>query len=172
MAQNKKWALDTNVVFDLARDLDQAKTLREIALEKSYTLHIPPTSIEEIAHKSIRGSTVEQKLAHRALRQLSLWQISPLTFPEGSDVIAERFSAFLRSRGVLPHDEVNDGVILAEASLGNAALLVSSDSHLATIDPDELRLLFEDRGLTPVPVMTPTKLLRIFEKQRKGIGKY
>src|SRR2546423_5845151 len=144
MAQNKKWALDTNVVFDLARDLDQAMTLREIAIEKKYSLHITPTSIEEIAYKSARGDTEEKKLAHRALRNLAQWQISPLTCPEESERIAEEFSAFLRNRGVLPRDEVNDGIILAEASLGGAALLVSSDSHLASIDPDELRLLFED----------------------------
>jgi predicted nucleic acid-binding protein len=172
MAQNKKWALDTNVVFDLARNVDQANTLREIALEKKYTLHITATSIEEIAYKSLRGEKEEQTLAHHALRGLSGWNISPLDVPSGSDVIAEQFSAFLRNRGVLPQTEINDGIILAEASLGNAALLVSGDSDLATIDPDELRLIFEERGLNPIPVVTPAKLLRIFDKQRKGIGKY
>jgi hypothetical protein len=95
-----------------------------------------------------------------------------LQTPAGAESIAEQFSSFLRQRGVLPRTEVNDGVILAEASLGGAALLVSGDSHLAQIDPDELRLLFEDRGLEPIPVVTPKKLLRVFEKQRKGFGHY
>jgi predicted nucleic acid-binding protein len=164
MAQNKKWALDTNVIFDLARELDQAITLCEIAIEKRYGLYIAPTSLGEIAHKTLRGEREEQKLAHRGLRKLTQWQIAALECSPGSDMIAEEFSAFLRNRGVLPHNEINDGIILAEASLGGAALLVSSDSHLADIDPDELRLLFEDRGLTPIPVVTPAKLLRIFSK--------
>ncbi|HEY6227247.1 MAG TPA: PIN domain-containing protein [Verrucomicrobiae bacterium] len=172
MAQNKKWALDTNVIFDLARNLEQAQTLREIALEKHYSLHITPTSIEEIAHKSINGNPVERKLAHYSLRHLAQWGILLLQTPEGSEAVAEQFSAFLRAQGVLPDAEVNDGVILAEASLAGAALLVSSDSHLAQIDPDELRLLFEERSMAPIPVVTPNKILRIFEKQRRGFGKY
>jgi hypothetical protein len=172
MAQNKKWALDTNVVFDLARSLDQALTLREIATEKHYSLHISPTCIEEIVHISIAGEPTEQALANRALRHLAEWKILPLEIPEGADPIAEAFSAFLRRHAVIPDTEINDGVILAEASLGGAALLVSSDSHLALIDPDELRLLFEEQSLTPIPVVTPAKILRIFEKQRRGFGKY
>ena len=167
MPQNKKWALDTNVVFDLARDLEQAITLCEIATEKKYGLYITPTSLEEIAHKTLKGDREEQKLAHRALRNLTQWQISALECGAGSEIIAEDFSVFLRTQGVLPQNEINDGIILAEASLAGAALLVSSDSHLADIDPDELRLLFEDRGLAPIPVVTPAKLLRIFEKRRR-----
>jgi hypothetical protein len=39
-------------------------------------------------------------------------------------------------------DQVNDGAILAEASLGNATLLVSSDSHLTSIHPGHLVMDF------------------------------
>ena len=172
MAQNKKWALDTNVVFDLARNLEQALTLREIATEKRYSLHISPTCIEEIVHISIAGEPSEKTLANRALRQMREWNILPLDIPDGAEPIAEEFSAFIRGHRIIPEAEINDGIILAEDSLGGAALLVSSDSHLAQIDPDELRLIFEERSLTPIPVVTPTKILRIFEKQRKGFGKY
>jgi hypothetical protein len=54
-AQNKKWALDTNVVLDLGRGSDAAVSLRELAIERNYSLHIPPTALKELAQLSIIG---------------------------------------------------------------------------------------------------------------------
>src|SRR4051812_13896764 len=128
-AQNKKWALDTNIVFDLARHLDAAHSLREIASERKYSLHITPTCLGEIVHKSLNGPSGEKALAMIALSNLEKWNISLLNLPPGTDAIPEQFSLFIRGRGAIPSEEVNDGFILAEASLGGASLLASNDSH-------------------------------------------
>jgi hypothetical protein len=87
-------------------------------------------------------------------------------------VIAEEFSRYLRGMGAIPYDEVNDGVILAEASLGNATLLVSSDSHLTSIHPGELVIYFESKDLVPVPVITPKDALRFLENPIEHLGCY
>jgi hypothetical protein len=43
--QKKKFALDTNVLLDLAADKDFAHTFREVFQEKGYALMVPPTAI-------------------------------------------------------------------------------------------------------------------------------
>jgi|SRR5688572_17794900 len=108
---NRKWALDTNVLIDLAAEVDAAWTLFE--------------------------------------------------------TIAAQFSAIARQTGLLPASEIDDGVILAEASLGGTALLVSADKHLHEIDQDALRLLFESQDLKPIPTASPARLCALFGKQTR-----
>ena len=42
---------------------------------------------------------------------------------------------------MIPEEEFNDGMILAETSLRQVSLLVTSDKHLLDIDEDELQKL-------------------------------
>lgn len=171
-APNKKWALDTNVVLDLARRVDASLSLREVAEEQGYTLHITPTSIQELVHLGSNGPREDQAIATDALHILSKYKIHPLAIDSSAKAIAIGFSNFLRLNGAIPESEVNDGRILAEASLGDAALLVSCDSHLVSIDPDDLRMYFIARDLTPIPVTTPVKVLRFFEKLNRITCRY
>jgi predicted nucleic acid-binding protein len=171
-SKNKKWALDTNVVLDLARGVDAALSLQEISQEQGYTLHITRTALEELFHLATTSDDVTRTHASKALRNLSKNNILPIALDSSAKTIASEFSNFLRLNGAIPESEVNDGRILAEASLGEAALLVSSDSHLISIDPDDLRMYFIARDLAPVPVTTPVKVLRFFEKLSRITGRY
>jgi len=49
-AQRKQFALDSNVLFDLAEGKDFAHTFKEIAEERGYALRIPPTVVQELSH--------------------------------------------------------------------------------------------------------------------------
>lgn len=55
--------------------------------------------------------------------------------------ITERFAERLFARRLLPPDEFNDGLILAETSAAEIPLLVTSDRHLLDMDEDALLLL-------------------------------
>ena len=61
---------------------------------------------------------------------------------------------------LLPEDEFNDGLILAETSLAGIPMLVTSDKHLLDIDEDALRLAFNEADLLPVSPLHPKNLLR------------
>jgi hypothetical protein len=158
--------------LDLGRKVDAALSLREISIENGYSLHIPPTVFEELARLTENADLETRKIAAVALSKLAEFRILPLDLPPESDAIADEFSRLLRRTGAIPDSEVNDGIILAEASLGEAALLVSSDSHLIMIEPDDLRMYFMARDLTPIPVTTPHKILRFFEKLQRMPGRY
>ena len=65
----------------------------------------------------------------------------------------------LRQR-LIPEDEFNDGLILAETSLAKIPLLVTSDKHLLDMDEDALLLAFNEADLAPVHPVHPKNLLR------------
>ena len=74
--------------------------------------------------------------------------------------ITERFSCRLRHAGLLPEEEINDGLILAETSLACIPVLVTSDADLLGIEEAALRVQFEEADLMPVQVFHPKPLLR------------
>ncbi len=61
---------------------------------------------------------------------------------------------------LLPPEEQNDGLILAESSLATIPVLVSSDHHLLDIPEDRLLVCFNDADLLPVRVAHPKGLLK------------
>src|SRR2546421_2731359 len=141
---NRKWVLDTNVLLDLAAGLDAAATLREIAIEQNYSLHVTKRVLLELANLHRNGSSLAtRRTAEIVFRKLPEWNISELPVKANQDSIALNFSSVARERGILPPEEVHDGIILAEASFGGGALLITSDGHILGIDADELRLFYE-----------------------------
>jgi hypothetical protein len=74
--------------------------------------------------------------------------------------ITEEFARRLIGHELLPEDEFNDGVILAETSLANIPVLVTSDHHLLDISPEDLQPEFVAAALAPVTIAHPKALLR------------
>jgi hypothetical protein len=74
--------------------------------------------------------------------------------------IGERFVRGLLRQRLIPEDEFNDGLILAETSLAKIPLLVTSDKHLLDMDEDALLLAFNEADLAPVHPVHPKNLLR------------
>jgi hypothetical protein len=74
--------------------------------------------------------------------------------------ITASFSHRLIHLRLLPPGEVNDGLILAETSLAEIPILVTSDQHLLSIDEAQLRIAFADADLFQVVPCHPKALLR------------
>lgn len=159
-AQKKQFALDTNLLIDLAEDKDFAHTFREAFLEKGYELRVTPTVIQELTFAVVRKTEDEQKIARKALNCMCLWGIRPFDLMPVGRAITERFTRRLIERNLLPESEVNDGQILAEASLAGIPILVTSDHHLLNIDEAELLTAFNDSDLKSVRPLHPKNLLK------------
>jgi len=119
LIKQKRFALDTNILFDLADQRDFALTFLEVFLEKGYSFSVPPTVIQELVSKSDQG----EPLARRAISEMLNWKIKPFDLIPVGHGITESFSARLRNSGLLPPDEINDGLILAETSLAGISVL-------------------------------------------------
>jgi len=71
---------------------------------------------------------------------LKQWGILPFDLDSAAEAVCEQFVRGLLHQRLIPEDEFNDGLILAETSLEEIPLLVTSDRHLLDIDDDALLL--------------------------------
>jgi hypothetical protein len=162
MADNRKrqLSLDTNLLLDLAAPHDFAHEFREQFQGRGYALLLAPTVLFELEYLLTYGDGPHQRLALRASEQVEEWQLIPFDLSEVSLSIAEQFSRRLQQKRLIPADEFNDGLILAETSLAEIPLLVTSDKHLLNIDDDALLLAFQAADLWPVHPVHPKRLLK------------
>src|SRR5437879_5705081 len=156
----KRFALESNVVIDLAGGEDYAHTFLEEFQQRGYSLWLPPTVAHELLHASETKSDPDAALAGSALAQLLDWQIFPLGLSSLDVGIVEAFAKNLIYSRLLPPEEYNDSLILAESSLAAIPVLVSSDHHLLDIPEDRLLVCFNDADLSPVRVAHPKGLLK------------
>jgi predicted nucleic acid-binding protein len=162
--QKKLLALDTNFLFDLARAESFARDFKDLFQQLGFQLLIPPTVVREIAVAIEDNSEEKRTLAREALKSLMGWGIQPFALNSVEDFIAQRFSDGLRDKGLLPFEEVNDGIILAETSLGGISILVTRDRHLLNLDETSLSMAFNDADLAPVNPAHPKRLLHSAQK--------
>jgi predicted nucleic acid-binding protein len=160
VSPKRQLSLDTNVLLDLAKPQDFAHELREEFQERGYALLLAPTVLIEVECLLTDGSPDEKKLAQRAVDTVRAWQLTAFDLPEVHLAIAEEFSRRLQRQDLLPTEEFNDGLILAETSLAGIPLLVTSDKHLLDIDEDALLLAFNEADLPPVRPVHPKRLLK------------
>jgi predicted nucleic acid-binding protein len=156
----KRLALDTNVFLDLAEERDFAWEFVEVFQGAGYALCFPPTVLEELVFASLEGTARERALAAKTLLNVESWVIRSFGLSSIQEALAERFAQRLLDLGLLPPEEANDASILAEASVADIPLLVTSDKHLLNIDDESLLLAFNDADLTPVNPAHPKRLLR------------
>ena len=156
----KQLALDTNLLLDLAEGHDFAHEFREEFQARGYDFLLPPTAAAELNTLSIYGGEPEKTFANAALNELRNWRCEPFPLSDVKLAIAEQFRHRLSDLMLIPDEEWNDGLILAESSLAGIPLLVSSDKHLLNIDADALLLAFNEADLLPVHPLHPKRLLR------------
>lgn len=164
LEKKKPLAIDSNLLFDLAEKKDFALTFLEVAREKGYTLHLPPTVVQELAFAAFHKQGKEKELALMALQNIREWGIVPFDLVAVGHGITEQFARRLQELNLLPAEELNDGLILAETALAGILLLVSSDKHLLDIEADELSRVCRDRHIAEVCVVHPKKLLKALTK--------
>jgi predicted nucleic acid-binding protein len=164
--RNPLIAVDSNVLLDRANDdelvLDALDTVRRRLPACEFI--VTPTVIEEIVLKAERGDTpLDRRLARRVLASLvEPWGFRPLSFiPVGRGIVAE-IARQLRRQGLIPDSEMNDSLIVAEAALIGATLLVSSDAHLKDLDYARLKLVLDAADVATPLVASPFKIVNQF----------
>ena len=126
--QQKRLAVDSNVLFDLAEGEQFAEDFREIFLGKGYSLEAPPTVVLELTNFFKKGDARERELARIALSSmLTKWKISPISLSSVQRAYTQNFVKFVQADKIIPPRENNDAEILAETSLAGIPILVTSD---------------------------------------------
>jgi len=70
----------------------------------------------------------------RALRCLAQWGLNVVNLVPVGHGIVERIADKLQDSRLLPTEEYNDGLILAEAALLGCDILLTGDAHLRGLD--------------------------------------
>ena len=158
-------AVDSNVILDLGRDsdavLDALATIRRRL--PSARVVIPPTPRQELLHIARYADTVmERNAALCGVRAARRWGVVPVNLMPVGHGIAFRIAERLRERDLLPAEEVNDSLLVAEASLLEARLLLTSDEHLRGMDFPRLCLAMGEFDLTAPVIATPAEVVRKF----------
>ena len=158
-------AIDTNVLLDLALDVeavvDAMETIRRRLPDARFV--VPPTVLHELA-LAVRGGENERirKAAFRALSQMLTWGFEPLNLVPVGHGIVERIADAIRHKDLLPTEEMNDSLIMAEAALLQCGVLLSGDAHLRGIDFKKLTLLLQGFHVGALVIATPREIVRKF----------
>jgi len=120
---------------------------------------VPPTVVAELEFFASQKDAPQHEIANVALEKMSGWESQPFTLSSTQLAIATQFASRLMESSLIPETERNDGKILAQASLAEIPLLVTSDKHLLNIDEDALLLAFNEADL---PLVLPVHPKRLF----------
>ena len=158
-------AADTNVLLDLAEEVetvtDAVSTIRQRLREARFV--VPPTALHELALAVRDGETERiRKTALRALSQLRAWGFEPLNLVPVGHGIVERIAEEIRREDLLPTEEKNDSLIVAESALLECRILLSGDAHLRGVDFQRLTLLLKDFDVAAPVIATPREIVRKF----------
>jgi predicted nucleic acid-binding protein len=89
----KSLALDTNLLLDLAGEMDFAHEFKEEFSSRDYALLLPPTVVAELAFFASMKNTPQHDLANVALEKIGVWKCRPFLLSSTQLAIAIRFSA-------------------------------------------------------------------------------
>jgi predicted nucleic acid-binding protein len=168
LGHSTRLALDTNVLLDLAAGVGEVIRFFETSIRKGCSLAAPATVLIELDFAIQDGTDKKRQKLSEIAQELMLtkWNVVPLPEPfRGED--AENFSLMLRTRGLLPLEERNDGLIVAECSLEGIGLLVTSDRHLHKMDQQGLAMAFHDfspRLPNPVAIFHHTRITTVLRR--------
>lgn len=168
LEHSTRLALDTNILLDLAAGVREVVRFFEMSTRKGCSLAAPATVLIELDFAIQNASNRKRQKLSEIAQELMLtkWNVIPLPEPfRGED--AENFGLMLRTRGLLPIKERNDGLIVAECSMEGIGLLVTSDGHLHLMDQEGLALAFNDfkpRLPTPFAIFHHTRITNILRR--------
>ena len=155
--QRPRFALDTNVLIDLGEGKPFVQ--RFLATYRNSGLVVPPTAVQELVHIATSAHKANDH-ALTALKNMRRWNILPYDLISVGHGITEVNARKLMLSGILPQDELNDGLILVETAFGGIRNLITSDHHLLAINPAMLVQKLEEFDLPHVSIYSPKDMLR------------
>jgi predicted nucleic acid-binding protein len=158
-------AVDTNVPLDLAdgreRVLDALEVIRRRL--KPTRILVTPTVFEELVYLANDSDTpTERAQATKALRGLAAWGLDLVNLVPVGPGVVEQLAEQLQASHLLPPEEYNDGLVLAEAGLLGCAILLTSDAHLRGLDFQRASLVLKAFDAEMPVVATPHEIVSKF----------
>lgn len=155
--------------MDLARGEESTIDAIELVRKRlpATAFLVLPTIIQELTYIALKGDTAKERGdARKALGLIRAWGFHPINFIPAGHAITESIAAKIRQAGLLPTQEVNDSLFVAEAALAGCTVIVSSDRHVRDLDQPRLNQLLDAADVSAVVISSPRKILREFGSRR------
>ncbi|MGD1086180.1 MAG: type II toxin-antitoxin system VapC family toxin [Verrucomicrobiota bacterium] len=151
-------------MFDLADGLDDVVDAVSVIRERLRDARflIPPTVQHELANWAFCGEGQKREVARKSIQLGQSWRIVPGNLIAVGHGIAERIAERIREQGLIPVEEINDSLILAESALLGCSMLLTGDQHLRGIDFERLTLGMQAFDVTAPVIATPREVVRKF----------
>ena len=158
---------DSNVPLDLAlgiEDVVDAMALIRRRLQGGSIL-IPPRVVREVSFLGqFAAEASTRQAAASFLRRHREWGCQLVAYVTLGEEFVERVARQLRVQRLVAAAEVNDSVILVEAAVLNASLLLTTDEHLRGVDYLQSKFLLEKFELSAPVIATPREIVRKFSR--------
>ena len=151
--------------MDLAHPKDVALDAREVIhrrMRGAQILATPCVLKETFRNAQIATDPKTRADAHKALVGMKAWGVVAVELSDIQATIARFTANKLLDEGIIPVEEYNDALILAEAAVLGCQVLVSSDSHLLGADRARLALALQACGVNVVVVCSPREIVQVF----------
>jgi predicted nucleic acid-binding protein len=158
-------AVDTKVLLDLAAGIDDVCDAVFVIRRRvrRCQMVIPPTVREELAQEATHGEAMNKlENARRAFQLARSLNVRPVDLPGFQNDTARRIGRRLRSLRLLPEEEVDDALVLAEAALLKCAILLTSDAHLRGLDFTRLAFELQACDAAAPIIATPREIVHKF----------
>jgi predicted nucleic acid-binding protein len=159
-------AVDTNVLLDLAAGVHAVLDTLAVLDERlpGHDIVVVPSVLDELAFLSDLGDTASvRELAQEAIRLVREEdRFRPLLDLACHPTFVPEVAGEIRSRKLLPSEEVHDSLILAEAAVIGCGLLLTSDEHLRGVDHELLTLVLNPFDLVPPVIASPKEIVSKF----------
>lgn len=158
-------AVDTNIPLDLADRKEHVLDALDVIKRKLAPARVlvPPTVFQELVFLADHSEEqADRDQARQALRRLARWNLDVVNLVPVGHGIVERIADRLQEARLLPAQEYNDGLILAEAALLGCAILLSGDAHLRSLDFQRASLELKTFDVEMPVVATPREVVAKF----------
>lgn len=158
-------SVDTNVALDLAEGREHALDALAVIRRrlKPGRVLVPPTVLQELVYLALYTDTpIERDRAGSALKGLAAWGLDVVNLVPVGHGIVGRIASALTGSGVIPVEEYNDALVLAEAGLLGSAVLLTGDAHLRGLDFQKAMLVLKGFDVEMPVIATPREIVAKF----------
>ena len=158
-SQDRRCALDVNILLDLAVERRFASDFLGVVREKHSPLYVSPTVFIELEFLARNGGAEQKKAANTSIMSFHKWGVTVFDIEPLKHGYTKEFAERLIRKGYLGENEYNDGLILGEAGCFGIPVLVTSDRHLLDIPQPSLIVELQASDFFPTVVASPQKIL-------------
>lgn len=121
-------------------------------LNRSFYFLVTSTPLQELADAQLNSNDeMVRDLSKFVLRDYKLWGVLDPALAPAYNGVAEIIASTLISKGIIPDDQIDDGLVIAEAALHGCKRLVTHRTSLRDANFGNLsRILFDHSVVCPI----------------------